>query len=93
MTKTEKKVMQNHFNLLSEISAEKNEVFEELQRRNKEEGSGNAWCCANRNFKDLLANGKDYSFLYDKYVECCAKEDLLREFGGKLAGLGFWKNK
>lgn len=91
MTKREHETLQKRINKISEYRAEADRVFEKLKTLNATEGTGHRWCCAVQNVRDLLSCGKDYMWLYDKYVEACAKADGLSDLGKDLAELNFWK--
>lgn len=91
MTKKEHKALQEHFNRMSEFREQADRAFKRLQDLNGEEGTGTRWCCAETNYKDLLSVGKDYTYIYNDYVEACAKDMLLMELGSTMANLDFWK--
>lgn len=90
MTTKEHIAIQKFMNKLTILNQEADDAFTKLQKLNKEEGSGKAWCCAEENYRDLLKCGKNYGYVYNKYVSAEAKKDLLREYGSMLADLGFW---
>lgn len=91
MTKKEREAIQDLINELSQLRDTADKAFNRLQDLNKTEGTGHRWCCAQTNAIDLLKCGKDYMYLYDKYVEAEAKSDMLTRLGSKMADLGFWK--
>lgn len=93
MTKKEHEALQKLFNETGELRDIADQAFKRLQELNATEGTGTRWCCAKTNALDLLKCGKDYMYIYDKYVEANAKEDMLRELGRTLAELDFWKKK
>jgi len=90
MTKKEKEAFQGFMNQYSRYEKEADEAFKELQTLNKNE-TGTAWCCAQTNYEDLLKAGKDYGYLYNRYVEAEAKQDILTRYGQMMADLGLWK--
>lgn len=97
MTTKERKTIQNFINKLTELEAEQDKAFKELQNLNVTCGDGDKWCCLESNLKGVLDHGTDRDkgraeYLYRKYFEAEAKMDVIRELGGELAALGFWKN-
>jgi len=93
MTKREHEALQKEFNKMSEYDAEADVAFKRLQDLNGTEGTGHRWCCAAQNYRDLLSKGKDYTYIYDQYVEANGKRDAMMDLGRTLAGLNFWKKK
>lgn len=96
MTAKERKLIQTTINKLTDLDAEKDRLFKELQDLNAKCGDGHRWCSVDANFEGVRANGnKDQQsralWLYRRYFEAEAKKDLLRELGQGLANLGFWK--
>lgn len=91
MTKREHEALQKEFNKTSEYDAEADVAFKRLQDLNGTEGTGHRWCCAAQNYRDLLSVGKDYTHIYDRYVQYNGMVDAMRELGRTLAGLNFWK--
>lgn len=92
MTKREREAMQKLVNRHSKYREEADNAFKTLQDLNEVEGTGTRWCSAVENMKDLLSQGRDYTWIYNKYIENSAKADVLEwELGGELAELNFWK--
>lgn len=91
MTKREHEALQEHFNKMSDYMTEADIAFKQLQDLNGKEGTGHKWCCAAQNYRDLLSVGKDYTHIYDRYVQYNGMVDAMRELGRTLAGLNFWK--
>lgn len=91
MTKKEHAALQDLFNKMGEYDAEADIAFKRLQDLNGTEGTGHRWCCAAQNYRDLLSVGKDYTHIYDRYVQYNGMVDAMRQLGSTLAGLNFWK--
>lgn len=91
MTKKEHAALQEFFNEMGEYDTAADIAFKRLQDLNAKEGTGHRWCCAAQNYRDLLSKGKDYTHIYDNYVEANGKRDVMMELGRTLAGLNFWK--
>ena len=92
MTKKEHQALQQEFNRIQEYRNKSDEAFGRLQELNATEGTGTKWCSAEHNYKDLLSVGKDYTWLYDSYVEYRGMESALLSVGCVLARLNFWKH-
>lgn len=97
MTAKERKLIQTTINKLTDLDAEKDRLFKELQDLNVKCGDGSRWCSVDANFEGVRQNGDETQrhralYMYRRYFEANAKEDLLREFGQELANLGFWKH-
>lgn len=93
MTKKERAALQELFNKMSEYDAEADVAFKRLQELNAKEGTGHKWCCAAQNYRDLLSKGKDYTHIYNNYVEASGKYEATLDLGRTLAELNFWKKK
>lgn len=91
MTKKERAALQELFNKMGEYDADADAAFKRLQDLNAKEGTGHRWCCAAQNYRDLLSKGRDYTYIYDQYVEANGKRDAIMELGRTLAELNFWK--
>ncbi len=91
MTKKEHNAMQELFNQMGEYRDAADMAFKQLQDLNGKEGTGHRWCCAAQNYRDLLSVGKDYTHIYDRYVQYNGMSDAMMELGRTLAGLNFWK--
>lgn len=100
MTTQERNTIQAFVNRFTDLRAEADAAFTELQKLNKDT-SGKAWCCAYDNYKDLVETSKKPGYtrhlaegarkLYEQYVEANAKQDLMRDLMTELADIGFWK--
>lgn len=93
MTKKEHAALQALFNKLDDYRAEEDIAFKRLQDLNEKEGTGHRWCSAEHNYKELLSKGKDYTYIYNDYVEARGKYEACMELGHTLAELNFWKKK
>ena len=91
MTKTERKALQEYINKMTGYRVVVDIAFKELQDLNEKEGTGHRWCCADQNYKDLLSVGKDYTNIYNRYVQYNGMIDALNQLGNTLAELNFWK--
>ena len=87
MTNKEREVLQKFIDNAVDYRRESTELFNKLEDLNKSEGTGCQWMSAKRNYEDLVRCGKDYGYLYAKYVEANAKCDLLIDLGLALAEL------
>lgn len=56
MTTKERKTIQNFINKLTELEAEQDKAFKELQNLNVTCGDGDKWCCLESNLKTLFEN-------------------------------------
>ena len=97
MTAKERNFIQTTINKLTELDAEKDRLFKQLQALNVECGDGRKWCSVDANLEGARKHGDENQrnralWMYRRYFEADAKEDLLREFGQGLADLGFWKH-
>lgn len=97
MTAKERNLIQATINKLTELDAEKDRLFNDLQALNVKCGDGHKWCSVDANFEGIRQHGDETQrhralWMYRRYFEADAKEDLLREFGQELANLGFWKH-
>lgn len=94
MTKVERITVQSMINRISEIEERRDKAFHDLQEANGRI-NGDCWCSAKMNHDALIESGKANNpyidNLYEIYVSCCAQIDLIRDFGGALADIGFWK--
>lgn len=91
MTKREHEELQKAMNKATAHRKKAEECFHRLQELNFKEGTGHRWCSAETNAKDLLSVGKDYMWLYARYVEENAMEEATCEVAKVLSRLGFWK--
>jgi hypothetical protein len=97
MTTKERTAIQRFVNKLSELDEIKHAAFVELQNINEAHGDGNRWCSPDYNLDCLIAANAEQIHInrakrcYRDYFEADAKQDLIRELGGTLADLGFWK--
>jgi hypothetical protein len=91
MTKVEHKTLQEHFNKMNDYKAEADIAFKQLQDLNEKEGTGHRWCSAAQNYKDLFSVGKDYTNIYDRYIQYNGMVEAMRQLGSTLAELNFWK--
>ena len=99
MTAKERKATQDLINLFTPLREEEDKAFHDLQELNATEGDGSRWCSVDANLEGIETHSTDRRTreraraLYRKYWEASAKQDLLRDFGGTLAELGFWKHE
>lgn len=102
MTKAERAMLQGIINRLGPLGDESDRIFKELQAMARDLGLP-VYCSAKSNTEQLLKCDEPYTkystyaasadYLYEQYVEINAKKDMIRELGGELAKLGFFKSK
>ena len=99
MTTKERATVQAFINKLSELDSIESETLKTLQDMCEANGDGYRWCSWDFCLEKIAkANGiesleyKHAAAVYKRYVEVNAQKDLIREFGGNLANIGFWKH-
>ena len=99
MTTKERATVQAFINKLSELDSIESETLKTLQDMCEAHGDGHRWCSWDFCLEKIAkANGlesleyKCAAAVYKRYVEVNAQKDLIREFGGNLANIGFWKH-
>lgn len=98
MTKAERTTVQGLINRMTELDEVRDETLVALQDLNQTYGDGHRWCSWDACLDGLAgvldkddANFKRALYQYKRFVEASAKLDLIRDFGGELAKIGFWK--
>lgn len=100
MTTKERTAVQGLINKMTELDKIMDETLEALEQMNEEHGDGSRYCSWKHNLDGVIANTEPNSvergrafYQYDRYMTARAQQDLIREFGGTLADLGFWEKK
>ena len=98
MTAKERAAVQGFINKITELDEIESETLHALQDINAEHGDGHRWCSWKANLDGVIANQERNSVWrgraehqFEKYVKASAQRDLIQNFGGTLAELGFWK--
>lgn len=97
MTTKERKTVQNFINRITELENVKQEAFDNLQNLCWVYGDGSKWCSPEVNYQSVLNNCEDASIInrakmnLRRYFEADAQIDIIRDLGGELANIGFWK--
>lgn len=99
MTTKERATVQSFINRMTELDKIRDETLETLKDMNKAHGDGNCWCSWDANLEGIAKNSgidsleyRRAATVYKKYVQATAQQDLIRQFGGELAEIGFWKH-
>lgn len=99
MTTKERATVQRFINRMTELDKIRDETLETLKDMNEAHGDGNRWCSwdacldgiAKNNSRDSLEYRRATA-VYKRYVQATAQQDMIRQFGGELAEIGFWKH-
>ena len=98
MTKKERATVQGFINKLTELSIIEEETLKALQDLNVVYGDGSRWCSWEACLEGILKNTEtddrtkaQAKYQYTRFVKAAAQEDLISDFAGELADIGFWK--
>ena len=98
MTKNERAVVQGFINKINDLEKVREATLEALKDMNELHGDGHRWCSWEACLEGLASRldpehvvYRRAKYEYDRFVKASAQIDLIREFGGDLADIGFWK--